>query len=117
MSSNCCPTAYDWTSMSISGGPIAYYWTSRSVLNCRNSLRGDGGRRGGGDGDGGDVQRTLAIWRTPVHRAQEPNIQFGESLTSTQNLIGPVPCPSPELKLSPMVPAPASNPNKAMSRI
>ena len=70
-----------------------------SILNCRNSLRGVGGRRGDGDGGGGDgggggrddggFPRTLDIWRSLVPttlRAQEPNIPCGEALTST---IGP----------------------------
>ena len=63
--------AYNWTSMSISGGPAAYYWISMSILNCRNSLRGVGGRQAlaaalAGEGAGGDVPTTLDFWRSPV---------------------------------------------------
>ena len=60
--------------MSIICCPIAYYWTSMSILICRNSLRGVGGRRapagrgrgdGDGDGGGGGFPRALESGRSP----------------------------------------------------
>ena len=66
------------SSMPISGGPTAYYWTSMSIFNFRNSQRGAGA--------GVVAAASRELWPfggTPVHRAQEPNIPFGESLTST----------------------------------
>ena len=83
--------------MSIFDFPTTYYWTSMSILNCRNSLRGVGGRRApAGRGRGGARRGTATatataatsqqLWASGaalVQRAQEPNILYGESLTST----------------------------------
>ena len=90
--------------MSIICCPIAYYWTSMSILICRNSLRGVGGRRapagrgrGGARGGAATATATAAaatavsqeLWNLGgalVQRAQEPDIPCGESLTSTCEL-------------------------------
>ena len=72
------PTAYCWTSMSMSGDPTAYYWTSMSRgtvgIPCGGSRvagrprgRPRGSARGPGDGGGGDgFPRTLESGRSSV---------------------------------------------------
>ena len=80
-----------WTARSISGAPKAYCWDSRSILTCRFfSLRE---RRAGGGAAAGETAAAgfQQLWNLAgplVHRAQEPNIPFGESLTSTNTLLG-----------------------------
>ena len=88
--------------MSIICCPIAYYWTSMSILICRNSLRGVGGRRapagrGRGGARGGAATATATATAAAVSQelwppggalfqpAQEPNIPCRESLTSIKS--------------------------------